>query len=75
MTANIIVPPNMTEFQFIVLGVTGIAIGKKMKTQTTSRYIKAPMLTKIPKRPRFQRRDGSGSPRKRFRMRQEKDMI
>ena len=73
--ANIIVPPNMTTFQFIVLGVTGIETGKNTKTQTTSRNNTAPMLTKIPKRPRVQRRGGSGSPRTRRMIRQVKEII
>lgn len=55
--------------------MTGVEIGKKIKTQTMSRNNTAPMLTKTPKRPRFQRRGGSGSPRKRRTMRQVKDIM
>ena len=73
--ANIIVPPNMTTFQFIVLSVTGIATGKNTKTQTTSRNNTAPMLTKIPNGPSVQRRGGSGSPRMRRKIRQVKEIM
>lgn len=69
------VPPNMTTFQFIVGGVTGIETGKNTKTQTTRRNITAPTLTKMPARPRDQRLDGSGGPRIRRRIRQVKDMM
>jgi hypothetical protein len=75
MTANSIVPTNMTTFQFIVAAVTGVSTGKKMKTQTTSRNMTAPTLMKIPAFPRDHRRVGKGSFRNRRRMRQMKDIM
>lgn len=75
MTANTMVPPNMTTFQFIVLSVTGIATGKNTKTQTTSKNTRAPRLMKMPKRPRDQRLGGSGGPRRRLRIKVMKDIM
>lgn len=54
--AKAIVPQTMTEFQFIVSSVTSVDIGKKAKTQTTSRNRIAPILTNSPAEPRDYRR-------------------
>src|SRR5271155_5507581 len=59
-------PPNMTQFQFIVVGLTGVVSGKKTKTKSGQRKQRAAMLMAMPKRPRDQRRGGRGCPRMRF---------
>ena len=41
-------PANMTLFQFIAAGVTGVVIGNIVNIQITERKINAPMFTQIP---------------------------
>jgi hypothetical protein len=55
-------PANMTIPQFMVSASTGIAIGKKAKTNIGSRNAMEAMLIAIPYFPSDQRRAGSGSP-------------
>lgn len=54
--AKSIAPQNMTEFQFMVSGVTSGEIGKKQKTQTKSKNMIAPILMNSPMKPRDHRR-------------------
>ena len=64
------IPPNITQPQFIELGTTGVLMGKKAKTNIGNKNAMAAMLMAKPYRPRDQRRTGSGSFRNRFEMRQ-----
>jgi hypothetical protein len=67
-------PTNITTFQFIVAGVTGIAMGKKQNTHTITSQATAPMLMKMPILPKLHRWCGSG-PRSRRRMKMLIEMM
>jgi hypothetical protein len=58
--------PNISEPQFMVLGSTGVAMGKKLQTNSMKRKQRAPILMAIPYRPSVHFRGGSGSPRRRL---------
>ena len=47
-----VIPPNMLMFQFIVCGVTGVAVGKKQKMKKAVRKASAIKLIASPQRPR-----------------------
>lgn len=56
----------MTTAQFIVLGLTGVTAGKKLKMYITKRKTSDATFTGTPTRPSVHRRSGSFPPRKRL---------
>ena len=68
-------PPNIAIFQFIVVAVTGRAVGKKQKTKNEIRKIRAVILIAMPHLPRENFDGGNGSRRKRFERTQPMDTM
>lgn len=69
------IPPNIAIFQFIVFGVTGLAVGKKQKMKKEIKKIRATMLMAMPHFPSENFAGGRGSLRRRFERKQPMDTI
>jgi hypothetical protein len=75
MVAKPVIPPNIAIFQFIVCGVTGLAVGKKQKMKKEIRKIRAMILIDMPHFPSENLAGGRGSLRRRFERKQPMDTM